>query len=125
MYNSADYQRALELPIGRRSATAVYTLPNAGAPTIIEVPPGLYSVRCPDGVAGKSVQLFVIPVGAANPVAADMALPTAGAGFKNVVSRPSEREFTLEIETLARGVAVLWDGAGASTLIFTMVRPGA
>lgn len=117
MFVSETNKLASVAPINRKSQTAVFVLPVAGAanPTLLNLPPGLYQVRCPDGVPGKSVQLAFGQ--AALP--ASTSLPSSGTGFKDVVSVPSNVWFTVEIGD-EKPVAD-WNGAAASTLIVTKV----
>ncbi len=116
MFSSETNKLASYTPINRRCRTAVFTLPVVGAvPQLLDLPPGLYQIRCPDGVPGKSIQLaFGQPA-----LAASTALPSAGTGFKDVVSIPSNVWVTIEIE---EGKPVVdWNGAATSTLVVTRV----
>lgn len=117
MFVSETNKLASITPISRRSQTAVFALPVAGAanPTLLNLPSGIYQICCPDGIPGKSIQLAFGQ--AALP--ASTSLPSAGAGFKDVVSVPSNVWFMVEVGD--EKPVVDWNGASASTLIVTKV----
>lgn len=113
MFSSETNKLAQIHNINRRSQTAVFALPVVGVnPVLLDLAPGLYLIRCPDGIPGKSIQLAF----GQSPLPASTALPSAGTGFKDVVSIPSNMWATIEIEADYKPV-VDWNGAAASTLV--------
>lgn len=116
-------------PSTQRGVTQIVTLYTTGtAPKVVAMRPGEYWLcRVPNGAATKSVQLlFCIP--GETPSNADMALPTADAGAKNIISKDSTLPFIIgcdpdpDLANQKTAVAVHWNGAADSTLIMTKIR---
>ncbi len=119
-----DDRFAIRAVGGDESTTVVIPLhQGAGAivPTILE--PGYYRVHTPDGAGSKTITILHQARAAAPPVAADMALPAAGAAPKPIEVQPSSIRFLLHVSGAKTQISAYWDGAGASTLIMTKVGP--
>lgn len=115
----------------QRVVTQIVTLYKNGAgnnPKVVKLRPGEYWLcRVPNGASGSSVQLLWCKPSDA-PLDADMTLPAADAGPKNLDSRDSTQAFILGIDPetdLANektAVAVQWDGGADSTLIMERIK---
>ncbi len=114
------------LAAGQGQATQVLTLTKITGVNItpVEVAPGYYQFRCPEGTSADTITMLLRTSTA---VVADTALtlPAAGAAeVPGLLAAPGDGYLPLYVSNEARFLACAWDGAATSTLILTRVMQG-